>query len=118
MSDRTKLDEVLARTRSEGRAALVGYLPAGFPSVEGSFAAARTMVENGCDIVEIGLPYTDPLMDGPVIQAAATRALENGVHIADVFAAVKAVDEAGGAAVVMTYWNPVMRYGVRRFAET
>lgn len=113
----TKLDDVLAATRAEGRAALVGYLPVGFPTVEGSLRAVRTMVENGCDIVEIGLPYTDPLMDGPVVQTAATMALEGGVHIKDVFDAVREVDAAGGAAVVMTYWNPVLRYGVREFAR-
>ena len=113
----TKLDEVLAATRSEGRAALVGYLPAGFPSREGCLRAVRTMVEAGCDIVEVGLPYTDPLMDGPVVQTAATHALEQGVHVPDVFAAVREVSDAGGAAVVMTYWNPVLRHGVREFAQ-
>lgn len=113
----TKLDEVLAATRSEGRAALVGYLPAGFPSHEGCLRAVRTMVEAGCDIVEVGLPYTDPLMDGPVVQTAATHALEQGVHVPDVFAAVREVSDAGGAAVVMTYWNPVLRHGVREFAQ-
>lgn len=113
----TKLDEVLAATRSEGRAALVGYLPAGVPSREGCLRAVRTMVEAGCDIVEVGLPYTDPLMDGPVIQTAATQALEQGVHVPDVFAAVREVSDAGGAAVVMTYWNPVLRHGVREFAQ-
>ncbi|CAM3361319.1 tryptophan synthase subunit alpha [Dermacoccus barathri] len=113
----TKLDEVLAATRSEGRAALVGYLPVGFPSREGCLRAVRTMVEAGCDIVEVGLPYTDPLMDGPVIQTAATQALEQGVHVPDVFAAVREVSDAGGAAVVMTYWNPVLRHGVREFAQ-
>ena len=113
----TKLDEVLAATRSEGRAALVGYLPAGFPSREGCLRAVRTMVEAGCDIVEVGLPYTDPLMDGPVIQTAATQALEQGVHVPDVLAAVREVSDAGGAAVVMTYWNPVLRHGVREFAQ-
>ena len=113
----TKLDEVLAATRSEGRAALVGYLPAGFPSREGCLRAVRTMVEAGCDIVEVGLPYTDPLMDGPVIQTAATQALEQGVHVPDVFAAVREVSDAGGAAVVMTDWNPVLRHGVREFAQ-
>ena len=75
------------------------------------------MVENGCDVVEVGLPYTDPLMDGPVIQSAATHALAGGVHTADVFRVVRAVTDAGGVAVVMTYWNPVLRYGIRRFAE-
>lgn len=113
----TRLDEVFAAARSEGRAALVGYLPVGFPSLEGSLRAVRTMVENGCDIVEIGLPYTDPVMDGPVVQKAATQALAGGVHVRDVFAAVREVDAAGGAALVMTYWNLVLRYGVRHFAS-
>ena len=117
MSTPIPLDAVFAATRDEGRAALVGYLPAGFPSVADSIRAAQVMVENGCDIVEVGLPYTDPLMDGPVIQSAATQALEGGVHTADVFRVVRAVTDAGGVAVVMTYWNPVLRYGIRRFAE-
>lgn len=113
----TRLDDVLAATRAQGRAALVGYLPVGFPTVDGSLAAVRVMVENGCDIVEIGLPYTDPLMDGPVIQDAATQALEQGVHVNDVFRAVRAVADAGAAPVVMTYWNPVLHYGVDAFAR-
>ncbi|MFT4287281.1 tryptophan synthase subunit alpha [Nocardioides sp.] len=104
------------KARAEGRAALVGYLPAGFPTVEGSIAALKTMVAAGCDIVEIGLPYSDPVMDGPVIQAAAQRALEGGVRTADVLKVVEAVAATGAPTLVMTYWNPVERYGVERFA--
>jgi len=103
--------------RAEGRAALVGYLPAGFPTVAGSQAALRTMVEAGCDAIEVGLPYTDPVMDGPTIQAAAQRALEQGTRVADVLATVEAVASTGTPTVVMTYWNPVERYGVERFAQ-
>lgn len=114
----TGVSEVLARTRQEGRAALIGYLPVGFPSVEGSIEAMVAMAEAGADIVEVGLPYTDPLMDGPVIQSAATRALENGVRVSDVFEAARAITDAGSAAVVMTYWNPVLRYGVSQFAAS
>ncbi|MBD2760717.1 tryptophan synthase subunit alpha [Yimella sp. cx-573] len=113
----TRVDEVLAQARAEGRAALVGYLPVGCPSVPESIEAMVAMVEAGVDIVEVGMPYTDPLMDGPVIQDAATRALENGVHITDVFKAVEAVTAAGGAAVVMIYWNLVLHYGVEKFAR-
>lgn len=112
----TGVSDVLARTRHEGRAALIGYLPVGFPSVEGSIEAMVAMAAAGADIVEVGLPYTDPLMDGPVIQEAATRALAAGVRVADVFDAARAISDAGSAAVVMTYWNPVLRYGVERFA--
>lgn len=97
--------------RAEGRAALVGYLPAGFPSVEGSIEAMRVMVEAGCDVIEIGLPYSDPVMDGPTIQAAAQQALEGGVRTADVMRVVEAVAATGAPTLVMTYWNPVEHYG-------
>ena len=112
----TKLDEVLAATRSEGRAALVGYLPVGFPSREGCLRAVRTMVEAGCDIVEVGLPFSDPVMDGPTIQAASETALKVGFRVRQVFDIVSSIADAGGKAVVMTYWNPVHRYGVDAFA--
>ncbi len=108
---------VLAKTRAQGRAALVGYLPVGFPDVQGSIDAMVAMVEAGVDIVEIGVPYTDPLMDGPVIQHAAEVALNGGTRLKDVFTAVRAVADAGAPALVMTYWNPVLRYGVDRFAD-
>ena len=107
---------VLEKTRAEGRAALVGYLPAGFPDVEGSIAALKVMVEAGCDIIEIGLPYSDPVMDGPTIQAAAQRALEAGTRTSDVLRVVEAVAATGTPTLVMTYWNPILRYGVERFA--
>jgi tryptophan synthase alpha chain len=108
--------EAFDAARSEGRAALVGYLPAGFPDVQGSLDAMRTMVEAGCDVIEVGLPYSDPVMDGPTIQAAAQQALEGGVRTRDVLATVEAVAATGARVVVMTYWNPVERYGVERFA--
>ena len=76
----SRLDEVLARTRSEGRAALVAYLPAGYPSVEGGVAALTAMVDAGVDVVEVGLPYSDPLMDGPTIQQAVDVALRSGTR--------------------------------------
>jgi tryptophan synthase alpha chain len=108
--------EVLARTRAEGRAALVGYLPVGFPTVPASIEAMRVLVEAGCDVVEVGIPYSDPLMDGPVIQDAAARALAGGSRVADVFTAVAAVREAGATPLVMSYWNLVLHRGVERFA--
>ena len=104
------------RARAEGRAALVGYLPAGYPDVDGSIDALKVLVDSGCDIVEIGLPYSDPVMDGPTIQAAAQRALEQGVRTSDVLRVVEATAATGAPTLVMTYWNPVERYGVRRFA--
>src|SRR3954467_5094513 len=109
--------EAYAQARADGRVALVGYLPAGFPSYDGGIAALTGMVKAGVDIVEVGLPYSDPVIDGPTIQAAAGQALRNGTRVADVLRTVEAVAATGAAAVVMTYWNPVLRYGVDRFAR-
>ena len=102
--------------RAEGRSALVGYLPAGYPTVDGSIRAMQVMVEAGCDAIEIGLPYSDPVMDGPTIQAAAQAALDGGVRTADVLRVVEAVAGTGVPTLVMTYWNPIERYGVECWA--
>jgi tryptophan synthase alpha chain len=110
------LSAALDRARSEGRAALIGYLPVGYPSVELSIDALRAMVAGGVDVVEVGVPYSDPVMDGPTIQAAAEPAVRAGVNLTDALQAVAAVAEAGAAAVIMSYWNPIDRYGVERFA--
>ena len=113
----SRLAIAFARARDEGRAALVGYLPAGYPSRDGCVEAFVAMAESGVDVFEVGLPYSDPVMDGPVIQAAAQHALEEGVSTRDVIETVRRVVEATGVpTVVMTYWNPVERYGVERFA--
>ena len=104
------------KAKGEGRSALVGYLPAGYPDVAGGIEALTTMVDAGCDVIEVGLPYSDPVMDGPTIQAAAQAALEGGVRTADVLRTVEAVAATGVPTVIMTYWNPVERYGVSRFA--
>jgi tryptophan synthase alpha chain len=110
------LAELFARTRSEGRAALVGYLPAGYPSEAGAVDGFRAMVDAGVDIVEVGLPYSDPLIDGPTIQRAVEAALRAGTTTATVLRTVEAVAALGVPTLVMTYWNPVERYGVDRFA--
>ena len=107
---------VFEKTRADGRAALLGYYPAGFPDVEGGIEAIKVMVDSGCDLIEVGLPYSDPVMDGPTIQAAAQRALDGGVRTTDVLRTVEAIAATGTPTVVMTYWNPVERYGVERFA--
>ncbi|MEP6815498.1 MAG: tryptophan synthase subunit alpha [Marmoricola sp.] len=104
------------KARADARSALVGYLPAGFPDVPGAIEALKAMVDAGCDVIEVGLPYSDPVMDGPTIQRAAQAALERGVRTADVLRTVEAVAATGTPTVVMTYWNPVERYGVARFA--
>jgi tryptophan synthase alpha chain len=105
------------KAAAEGRAALVGYLPAGFPDKETAIKAARAMAEAGADVIEVGLPYSDPLMDGPVIADAVYRALRNGTKVRDVLDTVRAIADTGTAALVMTYWNPVDQYGVDAFAR-
>lgn len=117
MTERSHLAAAFAACRAERRAALIGYLPAGYPDLVGSIATVRAMVDAGCDIVEVGVAYSDPVMDGPTIQAAAEQALRGGVRVRDVFSVVQAVADAGARAVVMTYWNPVLKYGVDRFAR-
>jgi tryptophan synthase alpha chain len=110
------LEDRLGAARAEGRAALVAYLPVGYPDVDGSIAAMTAMVEGGADVVEIGVPYSDPGMDGPVIQQAVEPAVRAGVGMRDVLRAVEAVAAAGAVPAVMSYWNPIERYGVERFA--
>jgi tryptophan synthase alpha chain len=111
------LNKTLATARAENRAALIAYLPAGFPTVDGGIAAVKAALEGGADIVEVGLPHSDPVLDGPVIQTADDIALRGGVRIADVLRTVREAHAATGAPIlVMTYWNPVDRYGAERFA--
>jgi len=112
----TALSDKLAKAKADGRAALIGYLPVGYPSVDVSIEAMRAMVDGGADVIEVGVPYSDPVMDGPVIQAAADPAVRAGVGLTDALRAVAAVAEAGAAAVVMSYWNPIDHYGIERFA--
>jgi tryptophan synthase alpha chain len=107
--------DTIVGARGEGRAALVGYLPAGFPTVAGSIDLAFALVDSGVDVIEIGLPYSDPVMDGPTIQAAAEVALAGGTRVSDVLRVVEAVAPRA-PTLLMTYWNPVERYGVERFA--
>jgi tryptophan synthase alpha chain len=108
---------VFEACRAENRSALIGYLPTGFPDVATSISAMTALVENGCDIVEVGVAYSDPGMDGPVIAAAAEAALRGGVRVRDTLSVVEAISNAGGRAVVMTYWNPVLKWGVDAFAR-
>ena len=112
------LTDALARAKRENRAALIAGLPAGFPTVDGGIAAIRVILEHGADVVEVGLPHTDPVLDGPVIQTADDIALRGGVRIGDVIRTVREAHQATGKPVlVMSYWNPIVRYGIERFAS-
>lgn len=114
----SKAAAAIDRAAAAGRAALIGYLPAGYPSVEETIAAGIALAENGADLIEIGIPYSDPVMDGHVIQAATTQALADGFRVSQVFDVVAGITAATDAAVlVMTYWNPVVRMGVEEFSR-
>lgn len=111
----TALDNLFTKVRAENRAALIAYIPAGFPSQAGCQRVIAAFIAGGVDAIEIGFPYSDPVMDGPTIQAAAVTALENGTGAAEVLQAL-ATASAQVPAVVMTYWNPIEKYGVNEFS--
>ncbi|GAA1818969.1 tryptophan synthase subunit alpha [Nesterenkonia flava] len=114
----SKAAAAIDAAKAEGRSAFVGYLPAGYPDKETSIAAAIELVRGGADVIEIGIPYSDPVMDGPVIQQATTEVLARGFRISEVFEIVRAVTEATDAAVlVMTYYNLIDRMGAEEFAR-
>jgi tryptophan synthase alpha chain len=114
----TSVASVLQVRRDSGTGALIGYLPAGFPTIDESIDAAVAIAENGVDVIELGLPYSDPVMDGPVIQQATQKALANGFRLKHGFDAVRAITtQVDVPVLLMTYWNPVVQYGVDRFAD-
>lgn len=105
-----------ARKSSGGT--LIGYLPVGFPDLPTSIEAAVAIAESGVGVIELGLPYSDPVMDGPVIQKATQTALAGGFRLAHAFEAVQAISARVPVPIVlMSYWNPILQYGVDRFAD-
>lgn len=114
----TSVADALTAAEAEGRGAFVGYLPIGYPDIQTSIEAAVTLAENGADVLELGPPYSDPVMDGPVIQEATQAALAAGFRLRDLFPAIAAITARVDVPVlVMTYWNPVLQYGVDRYAD-
>lgn len=112
------LIDTLAQARREDRSALIAGTTAGFPTVEGGIASIQAMLGHGADIVEVGLPHSDPVLDGPIIQAADDIALRRGVRIGDVLRTVREAYQASGKPIlVMSYWNPISKYGTERFAR-
>ena len=112
------VEQVFEENQKNSKETLVGYFPAGFPTVAESIEACVAMCENGVDILEIGVPYSDPVMDGPVIQEATGLAINNGFRLSQIFEVVRGVTSRVEAPIlVMSYWNPVLSYGVQRFAS-
>src|ERR1700709_129528 len=108
----SRLSGLFQTCRAENRSALIGYLPTGYPDVPISISAMTTLVESGCDVIEVGMPYSDPGMDGPTIATATEAPLRGCVRVRDSLTAVEAISKAGGRGVVMTSWNLVLHYGI------
>ena len=113
----SSLSSVFAKAKSENRAVLIGYLPAGFPTQRTSKKIVKAMIAGGVDVMEIGYPYSDPVMDGPVIQAASEQSLQNGTGANEVFDLLKNSVELGAPTLVMSYWSPIEKYGAEKFSK-
>lgn len=114
----SSVKDTLLANRESGKGSLVGYYPAGYPTLKDSVDALVAMSENGCDILEIGVPYSDPVMDGLVIQIATEEARAAGFVLGDLFEVIRQVRaRVDTPLLVMSYWNPVLRFGVEKFAK-
>ncbi|MFT4305965.1 MAG: tryptophan synthase subunit alpha [Microbacterium sp.] len=114
----SRVSAAIDAAAASGRGAFVGYLPLGYPDLATSIEAAVALAESGADVIELGPPYSDPVMDGPIIQEATQAALANGFRLRDLFPAVAEITSRTEVpVVVMTYWNPVFQYGVDRYAD-
>ena len=114
----SRVEAAIDQARADGRGVLIGYLPAGYPDIQTSIDAVIALSESGADIIELGVPYSDPVMDGLVIQRATNASLDGGFRLANLFEILRATTGVVSAPIlVMTYWNPVVQYGVERFAQ-
>ncbi len=113
------LSQTFARARAEKRAAFLPFFTIGFPDFPTSLAAVEVLVEAGADAVELGVPFSDPLADGPTIQHASQIALANGTRVADCIEAVGQLRARGVSVplILMGYVNPILAYGVARYAH-
>lgn len=113
-----KVSDLIKTRKANQLGTLIGYFPVGYPTLEESIEAAVALCENGVDVLELGVPYSDPVMDGPVIQAATVSAIESGFRLSDTFAAIREIKSRVSTPIlVMSYWNPILQYGVKRFAS-
>ncbi|PSB01061.1 tryptophan synthase subunit alpha [Merismopedia glauca] len=112
----TSVSSCLAHLRSQQQCALIPFITAGDPDLETTAEALKVLDANGADLIELGVPYSDPLADGPVIQAAATRALQKGVSLDDVIAMVAKISpEVRSPIILFTYYNPILHRGIEKF---
>lgn len=111
------LSRIFADAAADNRAVFIGYLPAGYPTPEESRTQMRTLIDHGVDIIEVGIPFTDPILDGPTLQEASQQAIEAGYKTAQLFPLVADIVAHGGQAMVMSYYNPLLAYGLENFAR-
>ena len=103
---------------NQDKSTLIGYFPAGYPTIDESVEACLEMIKGGVEILELGIPYSDPIMDGPVIQKATEVARANGFRLRDSFEVIRRLREQTEVPIlVMSYWNPILRIGLKKFAE-
>lgn len=111
------IEEVFKKLKSQGHAALIPFLVAGDPDLETTCALLWEMSKAGADLIEIGVPYSDPLADGPIIQNASQRALRQGVNLPKIFKLTEKLKGITTPLVLMSYFNPIFRYGLKAFAK-
>jgi len=112
----SRIDRTFKRLKNRGQAALIPFIVAGDPDLETTKALVLKMAERGADIIELGVPFSDPIADGPIIQSASQRALQNGVNLKNIFSLVERLKGIDIPLVLMTYFNPIFRYGLKDFA--
>ena len=114
-----RIDTAFAELRKEGKKAFIPFITAGDPSIDASYEIAKAMIENGADLIEFGVPYSDPSADGPVIMRADVRALSNGTRLADVFSLSKRIsgEFIHVPVVLLLYFNSIFVYGLERFFD-
>jgi len=112
----TSISQCFESLRNRNQCALIPFITAGDPDLETTAKALKILDASGADIIELGVPYSDPLADGPVIQAAATRALERGVRLDDVLSVVEGVrKDVRSPIILFTYYNPILNRGIEKF---
>lgn len=114
-----RIDTTLATLKAEGRSALAPFVTVGYPDLETSEAMAKSILESGADMLELGIPFSDPLADGPTVQMTSFRALENGTTLAMALESLRTLRSSGitSPLIFMGYLNPFLRYGMNQFAS-
>jgi tryptophan synthase alpha chain len=114
----TRISQTFSALRARGEAALIPFITAGDPDIETTFALVQEMVRQGADIIELGVPFSDPMADGPTLQRAAERAVRNGTSLSHILDLVSRLRQSLSVPILlMGYYNPIFRYGGERFAE-